>query len=1293
VTGARLPLTAAQLGIWLGQALDPQSTAYWAAEYVELAGPLEVARFERAHQRALCRVESLHLRFASGEAGPEQWTSQDRHVRLMKLDFSSAVDPSAAARRWMETSLYAPVDLSRGPLFESALLRLGPNRHFWLLKAHHIALDGYAFQLVQARVAAAFTAELSAPSPEERQTEPPLAALVEEDQRYRRSPALARDREFWLASAKAMSPSGSLVPMRPLARSTRHERGEPDQALLAMVTRAAQALQVELSSWLNAAVVAWLARELGSSSYTLGLPVTGRLGSVAAGMPCMAMNIVPLSLRWSDTTTFAQLAVAARDQQRRSRLHQRYRYEDLRQDLATSLGPRRPFGVVVNWMPFAVPAFFGLSARKFPLSAGPVEDLAVAFSPGPDGLRVDIEGNPNAYCAQTLARCRAALLETLTLLAAEPQAVLAALPRADSTRMARAIAHGEPLATAPVPLLQQLMRFAETTPEAHAIEEHGRSAVTYTELRRRVCSVASRLEAAGVRPGDRVALLLPRSIEAVVSQLAVLWLGAAYVPLDPRGPTARTRVALEDTAPRVVLTRGELSVASGFRCLDLGSAADEGIPPAREPALVTKDAHAYTIYTSGSTGKPNGVVISRGALDHFVAAARQRYAFDERDRVLQFAPLAFDASVEEIMVTLGSGGTLVLRSDAMIESLPGFLREVAALQISVLDLPTAFFHELVPVLDGQHGWPASVRLVIIGGEAALGEHVSRFRRQAPPAARLLNTYGPTETTIVCTAALLSGSEAPELDDDLPIGAPLPGVSVAVVDAARQPVAIGDEGELCVLGPTLGNGYWGRDDLTAQRFVRLERLRGAPRAYLTGDRARLSHEGELIYLGRIDEELKISGYRVSPLEVEAALMTLGSVLEAAVVTVVLGGSKRLVAFVVSGDSSPDASRLRSQLSQHVAPAAVPRHVVFLDRLPRDANGKVDRSLLRARAPQLEAPAALVASPAEQQVARIWGEVLGLEIADLDADFFALGGHSLLALRVAERLGRVLGQSVPLSLLFQHSTIRSLTAWLARSSECAPTYGADPLAARVQLSGAGGAPLFCLPPADGLSWCYLGLARHLPHVTLWGLQAPGLCGASPGDFEALVDHYLEQVLATQPRGPYRLLGWSSGGGLAHALSHRLESRGETVTMLALLDAYPSDMWHGKPAPTELDAWVTLLDAVDAAAIAARPEAPTRAELLALMKKPGSSLAHFDDPTLLRMSEVALASMVAYRSARHPKPRVPLTFFRAALRSPAAPEPSLWRPYAASIEIIDVPATHLQMCTPAALASIAAVIGPRL
>ena len=404
---------------------------------------------------------------------------------------------------------------------------------------------------------------------------------------------------------------------------------------------------------------------------------------------------------------------------------------------------------------------------------------------------------------------------------------------------------GGPLAAPAVPALELIAARAAAVP-GHAALVHGSVRLSYAQLMQSVERRAAELAADGAGPGRLVATSRARGTDAIVAILAILCTGAAYLPLDEGAPAARNAAILADAC---------------------GGAPSAGVPLPRGEAVLSGPGvpaeTAYVIYTSGSTGTPNGVIVSQQALAHFVAGAVQRYGFTDGDRVLQFAPLHFDASVEEIFVTLGAGGTLVLRDDDMLD-VPGLMSGCAAYGISVLDLPTAYWHELAyAVASGTAELPAGLRTVIIGGEAALPERVARWREATGGRVRLLNTYGPTETTVVATVADLSG----HMGDEVPIGTPLPGVRAALVD-----------GELWLLGGGLATGYLGRPELTARRFTRID---GLP-AYRTGDLACLRADGQLGYLGRADDEVKIGGHRIDPAAVESVLLGHPAVREAAVV---------------------------------------------------------------------------------------------------------------------------------------------------------------------------------------------------------------------------------------------------------------------------------------------------------------------------------------------------------------------------------------------------------------------------
>ncbi|MBB2910627.1 nonribosomal peptide synthetase MxcG [Streptosporangium becharense] len=936
-----LPLTPAAEGIRTGQALDPASPVYNAGECVDIVGPLDVERFSRALRQVIDDAPALHVRFRDGVQvlSPRPWTL---HL--------AEVASEAEAETWMRADLATPVDLAAGPLFTQALFTLGDERHLWFQRIHHIAADGYAFALLAGRVAAAYDGRPPAAGPSSLES---FARAVAEAGAYAASPERDADRAFWLRRCADLPPAALLARPAPVSRTTLRRTGKvPDLG----------------NGWpdvLIAATAGYLARQTGADEVVLGLPVMGRLGSAALKVPCMAMNMVPLRVPVPHDATLATLTEHVAGEIRATRPHHRYRHEWLRRDLGLVGGERRLFGPVVNILPFRSELRFGRARGVVRnLSAGPVEDLSVTVS-GRSGLRVDVEANPGAYSARDLEAHLDGWLGHL-----------------DDLLRGRPARHGSPLDGGPlpapaVPVAELIAARAAERPHAVAVE-HGGTSLTYRELLRRARDVAGRVAGACL-----VGVMLPRGPEAVTAIVGTLLAGAAYLPLDPAWPRARVEAVLRDAGPDALITpsgverRGDTGQGDGRR----GDATPDGL--------------AYVMYTSGSTGRPRGVAVGHEALAQFVAGATDRYGLRSEDRVLQFAPLHFDASVEELFLTLCAGATLVVRTEEMVESVARLLRACGDLGVTVLDLPTAYWHEVVRALSaGTAVLPASVRTVIIGGEAALPEWVARWHAAVGGGVRLFNTYGPTEATVVATVA-----ELPPGDDEVPIGRPLPGVRAAIVD-----------GELVLMGGGLARGY------LREPF--------AGRAYRTGDRVRLRPDGQLVYLGRTDDEFKISGHRVHPAEIEAALLGHPSVREAAVVgRTGAGGVRSLVAHVVTdpGRSEPvSPAELRAHLAGRLPAAVVPGAYVYADRLPRTASGKVDRSLLRETA----GPAPEPAGDLTGTVLAVWAEVLGVTGLSPGDDFFALGGQSLQTIQVVNRLAAHLGRDVPATLVFRHPTAAEL-----------------------------------------------------------------------------------------------------------------------------------------------------------------------------------------------------------------------------------------------------------------------------
>ncbi|GAA3883398.1 hypothetical protein GCM10022243_55140 [Saccharothrix violaceirubra] len=715
---ASLPLSAAQTSIWFGQQLDPDNPVYNTADHVLIDGPVDPVRFEEAVRAAVGEAESLHARFFLDGDVPRQVIAPDEWD-FPVLDLRGEDDPEHAALAWMGADVRTPVDLALGPLFGQALLRIGDERWVWHQRVHHIAVDGFAFSLLARRVADLYTDGGGTPFG-------PFAKVLDVEESYVDSGKSAKDAEFWREYLDGLpEPPGLVDRLAGIGDHTiRSTARIPTEDLRAL----AKAEGVSWPDLVTAAIAAYLHRATGAEEVVLGLPVMGRLGTPLLRVPGIVMNIVPLRIAVGSGDTLPAVAREVAAQIKRTRPHHRYRHEQIRRDLNLVGGTRKLFGPVVNVMPFDNDLrFAGNPGRMRNIAAGPVEDLAVGvrdFSDGA-GLSVELDGNPALYAQDELDRHRDRLLRLLAEGLAAPDRPLGRLPLADTAIRVRP---PHPPAPDVVELIRA--RVAER-PDAVALEQ-GEVRYTYAELAARADRFAEALRARGAGPDVPVGLPLRRDPDTIVAVLGVLFAGAAYLPVDPDAPVERT-------GP--MLANAPITVGPGL-VLE-GHAAGTG--------QVLPDHLAYVIHTSGSTGRPNGVLVSRKALASFVAAATERYGVTSDDRVLQFAALHFDASVEEVFVTLCAGATLVLRTAEMTASVDGFLRACDKAHITLLDLPTAFWHEVVHTLAAQGEVPRALRTVVIGGEAALGTRVDQWRSIAQ-GVRLINTYGPTEATVVATAA-------------------------------------------------------------------------------------------------------------------------------------------------------------------------------------------------------------------------------------------------------------------------------------------------------------------------------------------------------------------------------------------------------------------------------------------------------------------------------------------------------------------------------------------------------------
>ncbi|WP_240505100.1 non-ribosomal peptide synthase/polyketide synthase [Nocardia mangyaensis] len=1076
-------LTPAQLGVWYAQLLDPD-VPITIAQYVDITGVLDPALLQEVTAEAAHSYGSPLVRIGESEGVPYQIVDHTIPVEneLPLIDLRHHDDPVAAAHEWMRAEFGAPVDLLADRLVAGAVLRVADQRWFWYLRGHHIVLDGYGAFTLSQRIAELYTARIL--GTEARPIVPGgLAELVEGEQRYRDSTRFANDREHWAERIAGLdSPTGLDSRTAPRSAINLVTGGRLSERLVDRLETIAASDDSTISAVLLAAFAAYLGRLTDRPDAVLSLPVTARTTAVMRRSAGMLSNIVPLRLPTGAAgaaTTWGELLRAARVEVAGALRHQRYRAEDIRRDAEDDGRPARRalFGPLANFMLFRSDLALGTTTGRYRvLSTGPIEDLSLNVYYGDrDRVHVDFEANPHLYDADTLARHHSRFLRFLERLAAvDLDTPLGAVEVAtelelhvstqiwNATRFdveATLAERSVPTATLPALFEAQLAR----TPGDVAVRMAGAESatLTYRELAQRAHRLARRLRADGVGPESLVALSIRRSPELVVAMYAVLAAGAAYVPIDPDHPVDRTAHVLRAAAPAAVLTTtrdGAPGVAGvpvlAVDALDLSDYADGPLTDAERTAPLRPGHPAYVIFTSGSTGLPKGVAVEHAAIVNRLVWMQQAYRLHGVDVVLQKTPMTFDVSVWEFFWPLQIGATLLLAE-------PDGHRDPAYLRRVIAEYGVTVAHFVPSMLEAflaqqEIAERTTLRLVFASGEALPAALAQRLRLLT--GARLHNLYGPTEAAVDVTFHEVNDGDRVTV----PIGAPVFNTRLHVLDSRLRPVPVGASGELYLSGVQLARGYVGRPELTSGRFVADPTAPGE-RMYRTGDLVRWTTNGELEYLGRTDFQVKLRGLRIELGEIEAVLETVEAAVRAVVVVREDAGvGEQLVAYVVAAE--PDAvavDDLRAAALRALPAYMVPAAYVLLDALPVNASGKLDRKALPAPERTVVTYAEPV-GPVEAAVARVFGEVLGLDRVGRDDDFFALGGNSLVATQVAARLGADLGCRLGVRDLFGATTVTRLAAAIAERVESGVSAELPVLAARVRPE------LIPLSPAQQRIW---------------------------------------------------------------------------------------------------------------------------------------------------------------------------------------------------------------------------------
>ncbi len=1177
------PASASQAKALLLSELAEESLPYQSQALHRILGVLDVGALERSLTALVERHEILRTTFERERGRWVQHVHEPFTVRLEIEDLGDAPDPELALAEHFQQACHIQIDPTRLPLARWSLARLAPEHHAFVVVEHHVVHDGVSTAVFLRELAALYRAKLG----ESQADLPPLELQYGDFATWQHTLAQSehgqKTLKYWrkrLADAPQLDlPIDKPRPVRQTYRGHTLRVTLPASLAEALRDRAREWSTTPFSVML-AAYCTLLARYGSAEDVVVGSGLANRRTLASEGLIGMVVNTVALRVSLRGEPTPRELVEHVQRVLMEAQDHQDVPFEHVVEHLAPTRRPDAPplYQTLFSFHDAPVSTLSLPSATLIPHDAlangSSKADLSVVVvnrksepagvdmnaynHVAEDGLTVVWEYNSDLFEPTTAERMLDHFKLLLQQFAQGAEYPIGSLRLDEKDIFERRVVGHQSSYERDATIAEMFEAHAAESPNLVALTFEGQT-VNYLQLDRRANRLAHRLRTLGVKRGSRVGVCMERSIEMIVSLLAVAKAGGAYVPLDPLDPAERLDSQLQALDVSLLLTLGRHrdrmpGPASRLMCvddeLDLGREPDT--PPDSEAGPLDP---AYVMFTSGSTGAPNAVEVPHRAIVHLVRGT-DYVELGPHETLLAFAPAAFDASTFELWGALLNGARLVIAPPGPLTT--GELADLVEHEsVSTLWLTAGLFRRVV---DDRPEMLRPLRQLLSGGDVLSPDHVQRALDVLQPGATLVNGYGPTETTTFACAHRMRAGEA--IEGAIPIGRPIAGTRVYILDANREPSPVGVAGELYIGGDGVALGYPNNASLTEERFSPdpFSPLSGA-RMYRSGDLARWRADDTIEFLGRADRQLKIRGFRVEPGEVEAVLRSHPDVTDVAVTPIErTAGDRGLAAYVVArADANPSTSELRSHVAHRLPSHTVPTAWAQLDLLPLTQNGKLDVASLpeatigvgvsstddrgtTIRARELDR--------LERKLMNIWKRALDLDTIDPDADFFELGGHSLLAVEVFDAIERSLGLRLPLATIFDAPTVRRLAASL-REEGWKSSRGS-----LVTLKATGSRPpLFFVSAGDGNSVGFGALARRLGEdQPFYALQPRGLNGGARlhGTVEAMANHYVREIRRVQRHGPYLLGGRCLGAVVAYEMARRLEARGEEISLLVALDS---------------------------------------------------------------------------------------------------------------------------------------------
>ncbi len=1146
--------TKAQEEIWIACKLGGSNAnrAYNESVSLKFQGALNEEAMEKACNTLISRHQSLRAVFSTDGRFMTVFKSTDIDFVHKDISSRSVEDQDKFIAHFIKDDVEIIFDLTKGPLIKFGLIKRSETEYQFVLTAHHIICDGWSIGIILQELGILYSAYTQGKDIEIPESES-YSNYADEQQELIDSNAYKDIQKFWIEQFKDSIPVLHLPTdfEYPSLRNYKSDRLDLDldKNLLALIKKVGITANCSLVTTLLAAFDIFLFKITEQNDIVVGLPTAGQSVSGKTQLVGHCVNLLPLRTQLNTQLSFIDYLKQRKSDLFDSYDHQQLSFGHLLQKLPISRNPSRvPMVPIVFNIDIGMDDGVSFHSLTYELSSNPrsyeIFEIFMNASGSETNLTFEWSYNTSIFKADTIKQMMASFENIMTTLISNPEKPLSHIFTRDYSEVYNTINATE-TDYPDKPLHVLIEEQALVTPTNIALEFDNEK-TTYTALVEHINTFAYHFLNEGIKPGDFVSVSLPSGSELLYTLIAILKCGAAYIPLDPKYPQSRLAYMLEDSGAQFLITDANLSASfpQSIQHILIEDAvkAQNHANHSFSKIKVNADSMAYMLYTSGSTGKPKGVTITHKNLVNFLYSMMVKPGIKASDRLLSITTISFDIAGLELFTPLLKGATLVLTTNETARDGRLLLELLDQEHISILQATPTTWKMLL-----ESGWDKPLPLkALCGGENLPLDLSKKLLKKCDS---LWNMYGPTETTIWSSTKQI----LPE-DELITIGKPIANTQLYILNDQKQLLPEGAIGEIAIGGDGVALGYWKREDLTSEKFI--SNPFGSKRndiIYLTGDLGKLLPSGEIQCLGRLDQQIKIRGHRIELGEIEQSLNKLEGVSEA----IVSANSDYLTAHIlphkniVQNDDQINSwkTSLKKELPAHLIPSSF--H--FIDAIPKTLNGKLDRHALLKTAPTKSNKPAYnpPRTKTEQTIADIWKTCLELDNVDIFSNFFELGGHSLTAVKVMTLLEQETGKRLPLSALFEYSTVEKLAQLLNIDSQFITWDSLVPIKPEGNKT-----PLYIVHGAGLNVLIFNALAKNLDdNQPVYGLQAKGLNGIDEplGTVEDIAAHYVDVICKSNTNGPYALAGYSFGGIIAYEMARQMLAKNKKITMIALLDTY--------------------------------------------------------------------------------------------------------------------------------------------